>query len=161
MAMELRRLRAEEAGAVGALTVAAYEPFLLGPDDDYRERLADVERRDLEAEVWVAIDGDDILGNVTLCPPGSVWCELATHGEGEFRMLAVSPTAQGRGVGRALAEMVVDRFRRDGAQSVVLSSLDQMTTAHRLYDRLSFVRAPHRDWSPHPGVALIAFVRQL
>ncbi|MFB9312505.1 GNAT family N-acetyltransferase [Nocardioides plantarum] len=171
--MLLRRVAPGEHEAVGRLTVAAYEPFLLGPDDDYRLRLADVARRDREAEVWVAVDRDDVndgvgaevgaevLGNVTVCPPGSRWREIAGDGEGEFRMLAVSPAAQGRGVGRALTELVVDRFRSDGARAVVLSSLDQMTGAHRLYERLGFVRVPDRDWSPHPGVDLIAYSLEL
>ncbi len=155
--MQLRRLGAGESGPVGALTVAAYEPFLSGAEDFYRDRLADVARRDREAEVWVALEGEELLGNVTVCPPGSPWCELAADGEGEFRMLAVAPTAQGRGVGHALAALVVERFRRDGARAVVLSSLPAMAGAHRIYERLGFVRAPHRDWSPGAGVDLLAY----
>jgi ribosomal protein S18 acetylase RimI-like enzyme len=160
--MLLRRAHPDEHDAVVRLTLAAYEPFLLGPDDDYRTRLADVARRDREAEVWVAADDDGaVLGNVTVCPPDSPWREIAVEGEGEFRMLAVSPAAQGRGVGQALAAMVVDRFRAEGARAVVLSSLDAMTGAHRLYERLGFVRVPDRDWSPHPGVDLIAYSLEL
>lgn len=160
--MELRRLRPQEHDAAGALTVAAYEPFLQGRRDDYRHQLADVAARDRDAEVWVAVEADGtLLGNVTLCPAGSPWREIAGDGEGEFRMLAVSPAAQGRGVGRALAELVVRRFRADGARAVTLSSLADMTAAHRLYDRLGFVRVPDRDWSPRPGVDLLAFTLEL
>lgn len=159
--MELRRARASEYDAIGALTVAAYEPFLTGAEDDYRERLADVATRDREAEIWVAVDGAHVLGNVTVCPPGSSWSEIAEDGEGEFRMLAVSPDAQGRGAGSALAQLVVDRFRADGARGIVLSSLDKMAGAHRLYERLGFTRAPARDWSPLPGVDLIAYELEL
>ncbi len=159
--VDLRRARPDEYDAIGALTVAAYEPFLLGPDDDYRTRLTDVAGRDRDAEVWVAAEdgpsGVVVLGNVTLCPPGSPWCELARDGEGEFRMLAVAPAAQGRGVGAALAGLVVDRFRAEGARGVVLSSLTGMAGAHRLYERLGFTRAAARDWSPVPGVDLVAY----
>lgn len=155
--MELRRALATEHEKVGRLTVAAYEPFLLGADDDYRERLADVATRDREAEVWVAVDGAVVLGNVTVCPVGSPWREIATDDEGEFRMLAVSPAAQGRGVGNALAAMTVERFRADGARAVVLSSLVTMLGAHRIYERLGFRRLPSRDWSPHPGTDLVAY----
>ncbi|MDO9456919.1 GNAT family N-acetyltransferase [Nocardioides sp.] len=167
--MQLRRATADDYEAVGRATVAAYEPFLLGPDDTYRERLADVAGRDRDAEVWVAVDdgdgcdgdGGQVLGNVTVCPVGSPWREISRVGEGEFRMLAVAPDAQGRGVGRALAEMVVDRFRSEGAHAVVLSSLDAMAGAHRLYERLGFVRLPARDWSPQPGVHLVAYALEL
>jgi GNAT superfamily N-acetyltransferase len=155
----IRRIRKEEYAVVGAVTVAAYEPFLTDAEDHYREQLADVEGRDRDAEVWVAVrDGDDaILGNVTVCPAGSSWREISREGEGEFRMLAAAPAAQGRGVGMTLASMVVERFRSDGASGIALSSLESMAGAHRIYDRLGFHRDPERDWSPAPGVRLIAY----
>jgi hypothetical protein len=40
---------------------------------------------------------------------------------------------------------------------VVLSSLPVQRDAHRIYERLGFVRLPERDWSPHDGVDLLAF----
>ena len=148
---------------MGEVTVAAYEPFLTDAEDHYRERLADVAGRDRDAEVWVAVTDDEetILGNVTVCPAGSSWREIGRNGEGEFRMLAVSPDAQGQGVGMALAEMVVERFRTDGATGIALSSLATMAGAHRIYDRLGFRRDPERDWSPAPDVQLIAYRLEL
>jgi GNAT superfamily N-acetyltransferase len=161
--MQIRRAFPEEYAEIGAVTIAAYEPFLTDAEDHYREQLADVEGRDREAEVWVAMqdDGDTILGNVTVCPAGSSWREISRDGEGEFRMLAVAPEAQGRGVGMALAEMVVERCRSDGTRGIALSSLESMAGAHRIYDRLGFQRDPERDWSPAPGVHLIAFHKEL
>jgi ribosomal protein S18 acetylase RimI-like enzyme len=76
-------------------------------------------------------------------------------------MLAVDPTAQGRGAGRALVTRVVDGFRAAGARSIVLCSLTTMTAAHRLYARLGFARDPALDWSPVPGVDLVAFRLEL
>lgn len=147
---------------IGAVTVAAYGPFLLGRDDPYTTRLADVALRDREAEVWVALDDDGtVLGNVTYCPPGSAWREISRGTEGEFRMLAVAPAAQGRGVGRLLATTVIDRFGTEGATAVVLSSLATMGAAHALYASLGFRRAPERDWTPLPGVDLLAFALEL
>jgi ribosomal protein S18 acetylase RimI-like enzyme len=159
MGVSIRRARAEEYAEIGAVTIAAYEPFLVGAEDGYRERLLDVGARDREAEVWVATpdDSDEILGNVTVCPEGSPWRELAKDDEGEFRMLAVSPTAQGRGVGRALTEFVLDRFRSEGATGMVLSSLPGMGAAHGIYERLGFTRDPALDWHPMPDVDLIAY----
>jgi ribosomal protein S18 acetylase RimI-like enzyme len=72
-------------------------------------------------------------------------------------MLAVHPTAQGRGVGQALVERVVAGFRSDGSRGVVLCTMTSMTSAHRIYERLGFNRAPDLDWSPVPGVDLLAF----
>ena len=99
-----------------------------------------------------------LLGTVTVCPPGSVWREISRPGEGEFRMLAVAPPARGRGVGEALARFAIDRFAAQGVHAMVLSSLSTMHAAHRLYERLGFRRDAERDWSPAPGVELLAYV---
>lgn len=156
--MQVRRTRADELDAIGELTVAAYADFTLGEGDPYLAKLRDAARRDAEAELWVATaESGALLGCVTLCPSGSSWRELAGDGEGEFRMLAVSPQARGRGVGEALVRLCLDRFRAEGCLAVVLSSLEQMAAAHRLYTRLGFTRLPERDWSPAPGVRLVAF----
>jgi GNAT superfamily N-acetyltransferase len=155
--VELRRIRPEELAAAGDVCVAAYEPFLTGAEDDYRERLHDVAARDAQAEVWVAIDGDRLLGNVTYCPPGSRWREIGRDDEGEFRMLAVDPAAQGAGAGTALARHCEELARQGGATGMALSSLATMTAAHRVYARLGYAREPGRDWSPLPGVDLLAF----
>ena len=76
-------------------------------------------------------------------------------------MLAVAPAARRSGVGEALVRLVLDRFREQGATAIVLSSLPQMVDAHRLYERLGFVRTPQRDWRPVPHVQLVAFRKEL
>ena len=159
--MQVRPARVEELEAVGALTVAAYEPFLLGRTDTYADQLRNAHARHLEADLQVAVEDDHLLGTVTVCREGSPWREIAVAGEGEFRMLAVDPAAQGRGVGLVLVQHVLDRFREEGAAAIVLSSLAQMSSAHRLYERLGFVRVPERDWSPKPAVDLIAYRLEL
>jgi ribosomal protein S18 acetylase RimI-like enzyme len=161
--VRLRRATSADHDAAGAVTVAAYADFTLGPDDPYVARLRDAAARDRDAELWVATpdDTDEVIGNVTVCPPGSPWRELAGPEEGEFRMLAVSPDARGAGVGEALASLCVDRAREQGSRAVVLSSLPQMSAAHRLYVRLGFERAPARDWQPVPHVRLIAYYKRL
>jgi len=157
--LRVRLARPEEYAAVGEVTVAAYreDGYLLGPADPYADHLRDVATRACEAELWVATDNDAVLGAVTFCPYGSPWGELAHKGEGEFRMLAVAPHARGRGVGDALVRVCLDRSRALGYDAVVLSSLPQMTAAHRLYERHGFARQPRRDWTPYPGVELWAF----
>ena len=155
--MLLRRATPDDHERAGEVTVAAYADFTTGAEDGYVRHLRDAARRDREAELWVATaDGsEEILGCVTLCPPGSPWRELAAGpDEGEFRMLAVAPEARGQGVGEALARMCLDRFRAEGARGVVICSLPEMTAAHRVYDRLGFYRVRELDWEPVAGVKL-------
>jgi ribosomal protein S18 acetylase RimI-like enzyme len=102
------------------------------------------------------------LGTVTFVSgEGSYSREIAGDGEAEFRMLAVAPEAQGRGVGRALVEECLRRAQALGADRLVLSSGEWMTTAHRLYESCGFRRTPERDWEPAPQVRLITYALEL
>ena len=157
----VRRAEPADLAAAGEVTVAAYAEFTTGPDDQYLALLRDAARRDREAELWVAERDGEVVGTVTIALPGSPWREIATADEGEFRMLAVSPAARRQGVGEALTGLVLGRFRSLGFRAVVLSSLAEMTAAHRVYERHGFRRAPDRDWSPVPGVDLIAYRAEL
>lgn len=155
--IEIGVARPQDLDAAGRVCVAAYRPSGMAADDPYFEALADTTGRSLVADVLVARDGNDILGCVTWCPQGSPLREVSEPGEGEFRMLAVSPSAQGRGIGRALVDACLQRARADQLHSVVLSSATWMTTAHRLYERMGFVRATELDWKPRPDIALVGY----
>ena len=97
--LQIRSARPDEFAAVGDLCVAAYAPFVAG-DDQYLAVLRDAALRASEAELLIAIDGGVLLGTVTFVPDGGPLGEIAGPGETEFRMLAVDPAAQGRGVAR-------------------------------------------------------------
>ena len=155
---ELRPVREEELVEVGRLTAEVYVgDGFLDASDSYIDQLADTARRARDAEIWVAVEGDRILGSVTFVVPGSPFREIARDDEGEFRMLAVSPDTRGRGVGQALVELCLRRSRELGYVGVRMSTMDRMTSAHRVYERLGFVRSPEDDWSPAPGVRLLAY----
>jgi ribosomal protein S18 acetylase RimI-like enzyme len=162
VAIEIRPAAEAELAAVADLCVAAYAPFLHG-DSGYVAVLGDVARRAADAELLVAAerDGGAVLGTVTFVPDGGPLGEIAGPTESEFRMLAVDPSAQGRGVGTALLRRVVDDSGRRGKAAVVCSSQPAMRAAHRVYERLGFRRAPERDWSPIPGIDLLVFTLPL
>jgi len=155
----IRRAEAAELEAVGELTLAAYvADGHLSDDDDYSEELRAAADRDSGAELAVAVDESGaLLGTVTFAVAGSEWAEISRPGEAEFRMLAVDTAARGRGVGVALASWCIDRARAQGCTAVAISTMSTMHTAHRIYERLGFVRAPERDWWPTPEVLLLAY----
>jgi ribosomal protein S18 acetylase RimI-like enzyme len=154
--LDIRPATPAEFAVVADICEAAYGPYLEAAGS-YRAVLRDVARRAAHAEVLVAADGDGVLGTVTFVPDGGPLGEIAAADEAEFRMLAVDPAAQGRGVGGALLARVIEASRARGKRAVVCSSQRQMRAAHRLYERAGFRRAPERDWSPLPGVDLLAF----
>jgi ribosomal protein S18 acetylase RimI-like enzyme len=158
--VDVREAVPSEHAALGELCVAAYS-VLGGLSDGYGARLRDVAGRAATARVLVAAEGRRLLGCVTLILEGGPLRELAGADEGEFRMLAVDPAAQGRGAGEALVRACVGETRRTGRARVVLSTARDMTAAHRLYERLGFARAPARDWSPVAGVQLLAYELEL
>ena len=159
----VRPVRADEYEAVGELTVAAYTTIDgFAPGERYQGVLRDVAGRTETAEVIVAADGDGrIVGGVTFVPGLGPLAEFEGADESGMRMLAVDPAAQGRGVGAALLGHVVGATRRLGFAGVVCSSQPAMRAAHRVYDRFGFRRDPTRDWSPEPGIELIAFALRL
>jgi len=162
MDFTVRLATQEDLEAVGRITVSAYcDDGFIAPDDDYIEELADAARRSREAEVWVAVDSAGVLGSVTFCEPRSEFAELSRGNEGEFRMLGVAAHSRRRGVAEALVVRCIERSRELGYDALVLCSMRQMTTAHRLYERLGFHRVPERDWSPVAGIELLGFSLRL
>ncbi len=159
MSIEIRRAQAGDLETVGAITVRAYvEGGFMHPESDYAETLADARARAQGAELWVAVAEDgEVLGSVTFAAPGSEFNEVAGPGEAEVRMLAASPEARGRGVGEALVRHCIQRARDLGLTAVVLSTQPTMAAAHRIYEAVGFRRTPEKDWSPIPGVDLLAF----
>jgi len=154
--MEIRPVRPDEHAALGELTAAAYaavDPSVMSRD--YADELRDVARRAAVAEVLVAVDGGAVVGGVTYVPDRtSPAAEFAEDDAAGIRMLAVAAGARGRGVGEALVRACIDRATTTRRRQIVLHSTDRMTAAHRLYDRLGFVRDPSLDWEGEPGLWL-------
>lgn len=161
--MRIRPAEPDELTMVGELTLAAYlADGHLTADDYYAAELRAADQRAAEADLVVAATPEGgLLGTVTFTLPGTPWAEVSRPGEAEFRMLAVAPEHRGKGIGSALAQWCVDRAREQGCTAVALSSLTTMGTAHRMYERMGFVRAPDRDWSPTPDVHLVAYLLEL
>lgn len=161
MAVQVRLAGPDELAAAGEVVLRAYTAD--GHDvGGYARTLLDAADRARDAEVAVAVDdAGRVVGSVTFALAGSRWAELAQPGEAEFRMLGVDPDRRGLGIGARLIEWCLERGRQTGSTAIVMCSMDEMTTAHRLYDRLGFVRRPDLDWVPEPGVLLLGFHRPL
>ncbi|WP_455356008.1 GNAT family N-acetyltransferase [Streptomyces sp. SYSU K217416] len=165
MDITIREARPEEYEELGEITAQAYlgDGLLdFGEDDDYLHVLRNVARRARDAEVLVAVREGKLLGSVTFAPPGSAWADIAREGETEFRMLAVARAGRGRGAGEALVRACIERARAiDGVGRLVLSTTPAMRGAHRIYERLGFVRTPERDWEPIPDLPLLTYELEL
>ena len=159
----VRPVRPEEYEAVGNMTVAAYGTIEgYSPGERYAVELRNVAERNESAEVLVAVDPTGhVIGGVTFVSGFGPLAEFESADEAGMRMLAVDPGAQGRGVGRLLAQACIDRARELGRVRLVLHTTGAMTAAHRLYRGLGFARTPERDFRTPGGLALEAYVLQL
>lgn len=154
----VRAARPDEYGLVGDLTVEVYvDGGLVSPTSSYVETLRDAADRAAKSDLLVAEVDGEVAGAVAYCGPGSSYADVAGPGEAEFRMLAVREKARGRGAATALVLECVERARASGIGALRLSTQSNMTGAHRLYERLGFVRTPERDWSPVPGLKLMTY----
>lgn len=184
--MRVREATKEDFDEIARLTVAAYRALDTWVGDDYAVHLADVASRAEAENTFVLVAEDDfpaaaaaaaaivagdrdegaarttqprILGSVTLtlgCGPFFEW-NHGIDGDCGFRMLAVDPEVQGRGTGPRLVAECLDRARAAGCRRMIIGSTEWMTTAHRIYARLGFRRAPELDqqWGDIRGLCFV------
>lgn len=158
--LSVRLAVASELDEAGRLCVAAYTASgHLAASDPYTDTLRDARTRAASTEVLVAVRAGAVVGTVTICPAESPYAEISKADESEFRFLAVSPSAWRTGVGEALVEACEQRAAERGRVAHVICVIDSNAPAHRFYERLGFTRLADRDWSPVPGVQLLAYRR--
>ena len=91
----------------------------------------------------VAFSGDALAGCVAL--------RRLADGSGEMKRLYVRAPYRRSGLGRQLAQRVIDASREAGSPRLVLDTLPVMAAAIRLYDSLGFREiGPYSD-APTPG----------
>lgn len=69
----------------------------------------------------------------------------------EMKRLYVRPAFRRFGLGRTLAQALMDRATEAGYSSMLLDTLDDMEAARGLYESLGFVEVPPFYFNPVPG----------
>ena len=140
--MNIVPFRPEHSAAFDALN----REWLVGHgllEDADEPHLRDPQRHILDAggAIFVALDGDDVLGT----------CAIVPDQDGVFELvkLAVSPRAQGQGIGRRLVDLSITEARERGARQLVLLSSSLLKAALRLYEQAGFRHAPIPPSNPY------------
>jgi GNAT superfamily N-acetyltransferase len=95
--------------------------------------------------LFLAVDGDAVAACVALRP-------LEPAGACEMKRLFVRPPWRGSGLGRRLAEMIVDEARAIGYSVMRLDTLRQLTESQALYRSMGFHEIPAYYFNPLEGV---------
>ena len=150
--LEIRLAQPGDEETVVRLLLEAFEPFR----DEYTPggfdettASADVVRERLEsAKIWIAFDDGEAVGTVTSIP------------ETEriyVRSMAVTPNAQGRGVGQALLDALEADARERDFKKLYLYTTFVLPGARPLYEKNGFVvtreTAPE-EWHYMGGVEM-------
>src|SRR5215472_409365 len=175
--VEIRDARPDEFDELGDVRLAAYRADgFLSPQSTYAPMLRALGADGL-GHVLVAVDGEPsgsvgsassncpsqgsgygrILGTVMLQSWPHNGESVAGPDEAEIRALAVLPEARGMGLGRTLLTAAITRAAAVGVGRLVLLTQPGMTAAQHLYETAGFDRVSERDWSPEPGVTLLAY----
>lgn len=148
----IRDARPGEHEEAERLTVAAYGQYadLLDPDHwhQYAADLAAVAARAEESAIVVAEEDGRLVGATAYYTSSDPNRRLWPSDWAAIRALGVLPLHQGRGIGRMLTEECIRRAAGAGAPAIALHTVDFMTAARRLYERMGFRRL--RQYEPDP-----------
>jgi GNAT superfamily N-acetyltransferase len=128
----------------------------IGPEayDLYLEDLLDLDTHASHGPLLVAEVDGVVRGSGAFYPDSAAQGLGWPQGWSGGRALAVHPDARGLGVAQALVEACEELAHIFGSPVFAFHTLELMSDAIRLYERLGYVRAPEfdRDLRPYFGV---------
>lgn len=140
---DLPRLVEVSLASFGPITWQRTVDRIFGPlhGHDWRDRWRRrVEKATQEQTILVLEENNEMLGYAC----GTL---DTTLGLGHIDILAVDPSAQGKGYGLKLLRAIEDHFQSQGATHVTLESLVDNEIANALYERHGYQRlAQHINW---------------
>lgn len=155
--VQIRNALPEEFDRIGQLLVAVYSQIDGFPKEadqpKYYELLRDVGRFTLNkgTEIIVAVASEnEILGSVVNFSEmkyyGSGGIAPQEQKAGAFRLLAVSPSSRGKGIGRLLTLECIARAKNRSLTQVIIHTTTAMMPAWHMYEKIGFRRSEDLDF---------------
>lgn len=156
--LKIRSAKPEEFEVIGKLMVRVYSQLDGFPKEselpDYYKVLLNVGKltEKENTELLAAISNENkVVGAVVY------FSDLKNYGSGGtvseiqhasgFRLLAVDPKVQGKGIGKLLIKECIDRAKKFGHHQLYIHSTESMKIARRMYERLGFSRCKEIDFA--------------
>ena len=125
------------------LNIDIEERHLLDPGEYFREKGGDF---------WIVRENGILVATAGL----SIEEDTA-----EMKTLYVRKDARGRGLGTKLTNLALETAKERGAKSIELWSDTRFVDAHRMYERLGFVRFGERDLFDHNNTREYGYRRHI
>ncbi len=157
----IRDARPSDRAAIRDLTLAAYQEYAepLGTSwEGYKDGMLRTLENIKPAQQIVVDDHGEIVATVLLYPADTIF--TAPSGSSvaapfpEIRLLAVSPSRRGRGLGTLLIREAIERAKAWQAKAVMLHTVSIMSHLTEMYERMGFVPFPKFDFELAPRVRL-------
>jgi GNAT superfamily N-acetyltransferase len=97
-----------------------------------------------------------LLAEARDAPVGCIALRPLHDDVGEVKRLYVKPAARGSGLGQALVQAILRDARAIGYHELKLDTIEWMSDARRLYQRLGFVECSPYYHNPLPGVVYMS-----
>lgn len=169
LTLSVRDAQPSDHPAIHDVLLAAYGEYAtaLPPAvfDGYLADILDLDGRARDGRLVVAEHDGRVVGTVTYYDDAAAEGIGWPTGWAGVRALGVDPTVRGRGVGRILMRVCLERARAAGAAVLCLHTAEFMTTAVAMYLAMGFRRVPSFDFDAAsrmrldgaPPVRVIAF----
>lgn len=154
---KVRNATPEEFSTIGELMVEVYSQLKDFPKKEeqpnYYKMLANIGNltKNPRTDLLIAISNNgDIHGGVVYFGDmkyyGSGGTATTEKNAAGFRLLAVSPEARGKGIGKLLTEACIKLAKTQNHYQIIIHSTKAMEIAWRMYEKMGFKRSKDLDF---------------
>lgn len=150
--IEYRRAEPNDSKAISDLLLETFGEFkseYMPGAFEYTTPNAEIVRgRFDEGPIWIAMDGDLMVGTVSGLPEPERFY---------IRSMAVKPGVQGRGIGKRLLDLLETYAREHGFEKLYLYTTYVLPAAQPLYEKNGFYvlrETPPDEWFDMPGLEM-------
>lgn len=154
---KVRNAQPDEFKSIGQLLVEVYSNLQGFPNQDeqpnYYEKLANVGSftQHPGTELLVAVSGKGSIDGAVI-----YFQQMRYYGAGGiateeqnasgFRLLAVNPSARGKGIGKLLSEACIAKAKTHSNKQLIIHTTNAMQTAWKMYESIGFKRSHDLDF---------------